>query len=175
MQLGLSIGWHLSYFANASWDHLPDKLPARPPRIFLSSASEGPNQENNSNIFTIVFYRTHAKNPMTLQLMLSFSSWAIITKDVFNYYCFSSIHLGFHCQWLLKTSWKDSALIKQIAYHLKDFVYLFSFPSNAFTFKLCLYSVVLIIKSLRTLMWPFNILLCFGEVAGSLNQQNQIP
>ena len=38
-----------------------------------------------------------------------------------------------------------------------EFAYIFFFfPSNLLTFKLYLCSVVFIIKSLRTLMWPFE-------------------
>lgn len=71
---------------------------------------------------------------------------------------------------------KDSALIKQIANHLEEFAFFFSFPSNLLTFKLCLCSVVLIIKSLRTLMWPFETFCSALEQRQVVfNQQNQIP
>lgn len=61
----------------------------------------------------LFIYKSCAEYLLTLQLMLSFSSWAITKEDVFNYYYFPSIHLGAHCQQLFLK--KESALIKQIA------------------------------------------------------------
>lgn len=103
----------------------------------------------------------HPAYQVSLTILTYSPSQLIIRENMFNYYFFQkSIHLGLHCQWLYIK--QDSALIKQIADHLKEFF--FSFLSNLLTFKSYLCRVVLIIKSLKILFWLSEIFVLLWQV-----------